>query len=54
LIENVKGLKRYFLVLNSRSIAKGAKSTIREISGHIEGINSQMEAMTEDEKKQLE
>jgi hypothetical protein len=35
------------------SIAKGAKSTIREISGHIENKFSDG-AMTEDEKKQLE
>jgi hypothetical protein len=43
LIENVKGLKD---MLN-RIHSKGT-NYFREISGHIEGINSKVEAMTEE------
>ena len=50
LIENVKGLKDIFGA-EFESIAKEQINLIREISGHIEGINSQVEAMTEERKK---
>ncbi|MCF6130491.1 glutamine synthetase III [Flavobacterium sp. AS60] len=50
LIENVRGLKEIF----GKDFEKTAKeqiSLIKEISAHIEGINSNVEAMTEARKK---
>jgi len=50
LIENVKGLKDIF-GSEFESIAKEQIVLIKEISGHIEGINSKVEEMTEERKK---
>ncbi|MBW4359948.1 glutamine synthetase III family protein [Flavobacterium taihuense] len=50
LIENVKGLKDIFGA-DFESIAKEQIILIKEISGHIEGINSKVEEMTEERKK---
>ena len=50
LIENVKGLKEIF-DKDFEKIAKEQITLIKEISGHIEGINSKVEAMTEERKK---
>lgn len=50
LIENVKGLKNIFGA-EFESIAKEQIILIKEISGHIEGINSKVEEMTEERKK---
>ncbi|HEU4791835.1 MAG TPA: glutamine synthetase III [Flavobacterium sp.] len=50
LIENVKGLKDIF-GSEFESIAKEQIILIKEISGHIEGINSKVEQMTEERKK---
>lgn len=49
LIENVKGLKEIFGA-EFESIGKEQIVLIREISGHIEGINSKVEQMTEARK----
>jgi len=50
LIENVRGLKEIF-GKDFEKIAKEQISLIKEISFHIEGINSNVEAMTEARKK---
>lgn len=50
LIENVRGLKEIFGA-EYESLAKEQIAIIRQISGHIEGINSKVEAMTEARKK---
>ena len=50
LIENVKGLKDIF-GSEFESIAKEQIILIKEISRHIEGINSKVEEMTEERKK---
>jgi glutamine synthetase len=50
LIENVKGLKEIF-GNEFEKIGKEQISLIREISEHIEGINTKVEAMTEERKK---
>ncbi|UOK42344.1 MULTISPECIES: glutamine synthetase III [Flavobacterium] len=50
LIENVKGLKEIF-GKDFEKIAKEQIGLIKEISEHIEGINSNVEAMTEERKK---
>jgi glutamine synthetase len=50
LIENVKGLKEIFGA-SFEKIAKEQISLIKEISEHIEGINTKVEAMTEERKK---
>ena len=50
LIENVRGLKEIF-GKDFEKIAKEQISLIKEISYHIEGINSNVEAMTEARKK---
>ncbi len=50
LIENVKGLKEIFGT-SFEKIAKEQISLIKEISEHIEGINTKVEAMTEARKK---
>ncbi|MDN3676574.1 glutamine synthetase III [Flavobacterium paronense] len=50
LIENVRGLKDIFGA-SFEKIAKEQISIIKEISAHIEGINSNVEAMTEARKK---
>ncbi|HSD05994.1 glutamine synthetase III [Flavobacterium sp.] len=50
LIENVKGLKDIF-GSEFESIAKEQIVLIKEISRHIEGINSKVEEMTEERKK---
>ena len=50
LIENVRGLKEIF-GNDFEKIAKEQISLIKEISSHIEGINSNVEAMTEARKK---
>jgi glutamine synthetase len=50
LIENVKGLKEIF-GSEFESIAKEQIGLIREISGHISGINTNVEKMTEARKK---
>jgi glutamine synthetase len=50
LIENVKGLKEIFGA-SFEKIAKEQISLIKEISEHIEGINTKVEAMTEARKK---
>lgn len=50
LIENVKGLKDIFAG-EYETIAKEQISLIREISGHIEAINTKVEEMTEERKK---
>jgi glutamine synthetase len=50
LIENVKGLKEIFGT-SFEKIAKEQISLIKEISEHIEGINTKVEAMTEERKK---
>lgn len=50
LIENVKGLKEIF-GKDFEKIAKEQISLIKDISGHIEGINSKVEEMTEARKK---
>jgi glutamine synthetase len=50
LIENVKGLKNIF-GSDFESIAKEQIILIKEISGHIEGINSKVKEMTEERKK---
>ena len=50
LIENVKGLKEIF-GKEFEKIAKEQIGLIKEISEHIEGINSKVEAMTEERKK---
>ena len=49
LIENVKGLKDIFGD-EFKALAKEQIILIREISGHIEGINSKVEAMTNERK----
>lgn len=49
LIENVKGLKDIFGD-EFKALAKEQITIIREISGHIEGINSKVEAMTNERK----
>jgi glutamine synthetase len=50
LIENVRGLKEIF-GKDFEKIAKEQISLIKEISSHIEGINSNVESMTEARKK---
>jgi glutamine synthetase len=50
LIENVKGLKEIF-GSDFEKIAKEQIILIKEISSHIEGINSKVEAMTNERKK---
>jgi len=50
LIENVRGLKEIFGT-EYESLAKEQIAIIKQISGHIEGINSKVEAMTEARKK---
>jgi glutamine synthetase len=50
LIENVKGLKEIFGT-SFEKIAKDQIALIKEISEHIEGINTKVEAMTEERKK---
>jgi len=50
LIENVCGLKEIFGATFEK-VAKEQISIIKEISGHIEGINTNVEAMTEARKK---
>ena len=50
MIENVRGLKEIF-GKDFEKIAKEQISLIKEISSHIEGINSNVEAMTEARKK---
>lgn len=50
LIENVKGLKEIF-GKEFETVAKEQIILIKEISGHIEGINSKVEEMTEERKK---
>jgi glutamine synthetase len=50
LIENVTGLKEIFGD-EYQSIGKEQINIIREISGHIAGINTQVEEMTEARKK---
>ncbi len=50
LIENVKGLKEIF-GKDFEKIAKEQISLIKEISEHIEGINSKIDAMIEERKK---
>ncbi|ESU28850.1 glutamate--ammonia ligase [Flavobacterium limnosediminis JC2902] len=50
LIENVRGLKEIF-GKDFEKIAKEQIGLIKEISEHIEGINSNVEAMTEERKK---
>ena len=50
LIENVRGLKEIFGAAFEKT-AKEQISLIKEISAHIEGINSNVEAMTEARKK---
>jgi len=50
LIENVKGLKEIF-GSEFESVGKEQISLIREISGHIAGINSKVEEMIEARKK---
>jgi glutamine synthetase len=50
LIENVKGLKEIF-GKDFEKIAKEQISLIKEISEHIEGINTKVEKMTEERKK---
>ena len=50
LIENVRGLKDIF-GKDFEKIAKEQISIIKEISAHIEGINSKVSAMTEARKK---
>lgn len=50
LIENVKGLKEIF-GKDFEKIAKEQISIIKEISSHIEGINSKVEEMTQARKK---
>lgn len=50
LIENVKGLKEIF-GKDFEKIAKEQIGLIKEISAHIEAINSNVEAMTEERKK---
>ena len=50
LIENVKGLKEIF-GSEFEKIGKEQISLIKEISEHIEGINTKVEAMTEERKK---
>jgi glutamine synthetase len=50
LIENVRGLKEIF-GKDFEKIAKEQIVLIKEISAHIEGINSNVEAMTEARKK---
>lgn len=49
MIENVKGLKDIFGT-EFQSIAKEQITLIKEISGHIEGINSKVEEMTNERK----
>ena len=50
LIENVKGLKEIF-GKDFEKLAKEQMILIKEISEHIEGINSKIEAMIEERKK---
>ncbi|HSD14205.1 MAG TPA: glutamine synthetase III [Flavobacterium sp.] len=50
LIENVKGLKEIF-GKEFEKVAKEQIGLIKEISEHIEGINTNVEAMTEERKK---
>ncbi|MCZ8143753.1 glutamine synthetase III [Flavobacterium sp.] len=50
LIENVRGLKEIF-GKDFEKIAKEQISLIKEISAHIEGINSNVDAMIEERKK---
>lgn len=50
LIENVKGLKEIF-GKDFEKIAKEQISLIKEISSHIEGINKNVDLMTEERKK---
>lgn len=49
LIENVRGLKEIFGT-EFENLAKEQIAIIKQISGHIEGINSKVEAMTEARK----
>jgi len=51
LIENVKGLKEIFGSKEFESVAGEQISLIRTISAHIEGINKNVLAMTEERKK---
>lgn len=50
LIENVKGLKEIF-GNDFEKVAKEQIALIKEISTHIEGINTNVDAMTEERKK---
>jgi glutamine synthetase len=50
LIENVKGLKEIFGE-EYKKLAKEQIILIRDVSGHIEGINSKVEKMTNERKK---
>lgn len=50
LIENVKGLKEIF-GSEFETVGKEQIALIREISGHIAGINTNVEAMVEERKK---
>ena len=50
LIENVKGLKEIF-GKDFEQIAKEQITLIKEISGHIEGINTKVEKMIDERKK---
>lgn len=50
LIENVKGLKEIF-GKDFEKVAKEQIALIKEISTHIEGINTNVDAMTEERKK---
>jgi glutamine synthetase len=50
LIANVKGLKDIFGA-DFETIAKEQINLIKEISGHIEGINSKVEEMTDERRK---
>jgi glutamine synthetase len=50
LIENVRGLKEIFGA-SFESVAKEQIKLIKEISEHIEGINTKVDAMTDERKK---
>lgn len=50
LIENVRGLKEIFGA-SFESVAREQIKLIKEISEHIEGINTKVDAMTEERKK---
>ena len=50
LIENVRGLKEIF-GKDFESVSKEQISIIKQISGHIEGINTKVEEMTQERKK---